>query len=129
MPRAQDRRVLKTKAQLRTALTGLLEKKPLQEITVKELCEACNINRGTFYLHYPDVRALLDEIVNELMAQFEDMLESFRPGEMLLRSGAPGRLPGDGCGHAHARHFSLCGAECGYLPCFAVRPAGDCLCG
>ena len=29
MPRAQDRRVLKTKAQLRTALTGLLEKKPL----------------------------------------------------------------------------------------------------
>lgn len=88
MPRAQDRRVLKTKAQLRTALTGLLEKKPLQEITVKELCEACNINRGTFYLHYPDVRALLDEIVNELMAQFEDMLESFRPGEMLLRSGA-----------------------------------------
>ena len=42
----------------------------------------------SFYLHYPDVRALLDEIVNELMAQFEDMLESFRPGEMLLRSGA-----------------------------------------
>ena len=48
MPRAQDRRVLKTKAQLRKALTGLLEKKPLQEITVKELCEACDINRGTF---------------------------------------------------------------------------------
>ena len=86
MPRAQDRRVLKTKAQLRTALTGLLEKKPLQEITVKELCEACDINRGTFYLHYPDVRALLDEIVDDLMTQFEAMLGSFRPNEMLLRS-------------------------------------------
>ena len=87
MPRAQDRRVLKTKAQLRTALTGLLEKKPLQEITVEELCEACDINRGTFYLHYPDVRALLDEIVDDLMTQFEAMLGSFRPNEMLLRSG------------------------------------------
>ena len=54
---------------------------------MKELCEACDINRGTFYLHYPDVRALLDEIVDDLMTQFEAMLGSFRPNEMLLRSG------------------------------------------
>ena len=84
MPRAQDRRVLKTKAQLRAALVSLLEHKPLQEITVKELCERCDINRGTFYLHYPDVRALLDEMVGEVMAQFERMLNSFRPDETLV---------------------------------------------
>ena len=33
------------------------------------------------------MRALLDEIVDDLMAQFEAMLGSFRPNEMLLRSG------------------------------------------
>ena len=48
MPRAQDRRVLKTKAQLRKGPHGPAGKKPLQEITVKELCEACDINRGNF---------------------------------------------------------------------------------
>ena len=47
-----DRRVRKTKAQLRAGLARLMQKKSIKEITVKELVEEVDINRSTFYLHY-----------------------------------------------------------------------------
>ena len=50
-----DRRVRKTRAQLRAGLARLLQKKSIKEITVKELVEEVDINRSTFYLHYTDI--------------------------------------------------------------------------
>ena len=50
-----DRRVRKTKAQLRAGLARLMQKKSIKEITVKELVEEVDINRSTFYLHYTDI--------------------------------------------------------------------------
>lgn len=75
MPNANDRRVRKTRAQLRQALEQLLQEKPLHSITVKELCEVSDINRGTFYLHYADVPALLAAIEQEMLDDFEAVLE------------------------------------------------------
>ena len=49
-----DRRVRKTRESLITALITLLEKKNINEISVRELSELADINRGTFYLHYKD---------------------------------------------------------------------------
>lgn len=43
-----DRRVRKTKAQLRAGLARLMQKKSIKEITVKELVEEVDINRSTF---------------------------------------------------------------------------------
>ena len=50
-----DRRVRKTKAQLRAGLARLMQKKSIKEITVKELVDEVDINRSTFYLHYSDI--------------------------------------------------------------------------
>lgn len=61
-----DRRVKRTKNALRSELLGLLMKKRLNDITVKELCEAADINRGTFYLHYMDVFDLFEKIQKEM---------------------------------------------------------------
>lgn len=36
---------------IRRAFTTLLRQKPIQSISVKELCELAEINRGTFYAH------------------------------------------------------------------------------
>ena len=47
-----DRRVRKTKAQLREGLARLMLQKSIKEITVKELVDEVDINRSTFYLHY-----------------------------------------------------------------------------
>ena len=47
-----DRRVRKTKKQLRMALTTLMMEKSVGEITVREIAELADVNRGTFYAHY-----------------------------------------------------------------------------
>ena len=74
-----DRRVRKTRALLRQGLIGLMREKSVQDITVKELCEACDINRSTFYLHYTDVAQLLHSIEDELLVEFERMLGVLTP--------------------------------------------------
>jgi AcrR family transcriptional regulator len=43
------------------ALITLLEKKDLEYITIKEICEAAGVNRSTFYLHYENTSDLLKE--------------------------------------------------------------------
>lgn len=72
-----DRRVRKTKLALRNALAKLMSEKHIQSITVKELCQVCDINRGTFYLHYTDVPDLLFNIEAELMEQMESLLRDY----------------------------------------------------
>ena len=61
-PGTVDRRVRKTKKQLRQGLTQLLQTKNINEISVRELSDLVDINRGTFYLHYRDIYDLLDQI-------------------------------------------------------------------
>lgn len=70
-----DRRVKRTKKALRTELLKLLMIKKLNEITVKELCEAADINRGTFYLHYMDVFDLFEKIQNEMYEEIMAFIE------------------------------------------------------
>ncbi len=42
----KDRRIRKTKQVLRQSFASLLAEKPLEDITVKELTERADINRG-----------------------------------------------------------------------------------
>ena len=48
-----------TKQALAATLKQLLEKKSLDDITVKEIVEACEVNRQTFYYHFQDIYDLL----------------------------------------------------------------------
>ena len=64
-----DRRTKRTKLLLKNAFTELLSMKTLNEISVKELCELADINRGTFYLHYQDIYDLKQNLENELYEQ------------------------------------------------------------
>ena len=56
---------------IRQALLTLLKEKPLQNITVRELCQAAGINRGTFYTHYRDIYDLMEQIEEELTEEFK----------------------------------------------------------
>lgn len=87
-----DRRVRKTRTMLRLCLGRLLKEKKIQEISVKEISEMADINRGTFYLHYRDVYDLLSSIEEDMFRQFNGILErntpsagiNERPGQLLL---------------------------------------------
>lgn len=72
-----DRRVRKTKTILRQGLVRLMSEKSIQEITVKELCCECDINRGTFYSHYADVYDLLQKIEEEMLCVLEEMIQEY----------------------------------------------------
>ncbi len=70
---ATDRRTKYTKSVIREALFGLMENKPINKITVTDICKEADINRSTFYSYYEDVYALLEAIQNEL---FENVMLS-----------------------------------------------------
>ncbi len=59
---------------IRRALTELMRSKPIQSITVKELCAAAGIHRGTFYAHYEDLYDLLRQMEEEMLSDFEAAL-------------------------------------------------------
>lgn len=69
-----DRRVDRTLANIRHALTELLLEKDADRITVKELSERADINRKTFYMHYTGIPDLIRKIEDELAGQFLSIL-------------------------------------------------------
>lgn len=52
------------------ALLLLLEKKDLEFITIKEICQKAGVNRSTFYLHYENIYELLEETIAMLHKEF-----------------------------------------------------------
>ena len=70
-----DRRVRKTRALLLQGLVKMLETHDIQDISVKELTELVDINRGTFYLHYDDIYDMLHKIEDEMFLEFNEIME------------------------------------------------------
>ena len=60
-----DARVRYTRKVIQDAFLNILKEKPVSKITVKEVCDMTEINRGTFYKHYQDCYDLLDKIEEE----------------------------------------------------------------
>src|SRR5271156_5837123 len=58
-----DPRILRTRQLLQDALRRLLQEKEFDKISVQDITEAATLNRATFYAHYPDKFALLEEFV------------------------------------------------------------------
>ncbi len=78
-----DIRVKRTKKLLRKGVAELAKTKSISKITVKELTDLVEINRGTFYLHYKDVYDLVESIETELYDEFEQNVLSVTPEELL----------------------------------------------
>lgn len=56
----------------------LLDQKPLDRITVREIITECQISRNTFYYHFGDIYALLDALLHQ---DAERLKERHRAGE------------------------------------------------
>lgn len=54
-----DEQSHQTKQALSATLKRIMENKPLNRITIRELVEECGVNRKTFYYHFEDIYALL----------------------------------------------------------------------
>ena len=69
----EDRRVRYTKKAIKDSFLELFETKPLEKISVTEICNNADINRGTFYSHYSDPydlkRVLEEEFLETVKAR------------------------------------------------------------
>ena len=63
-----NQRTRLSKMLLKNALLDLMvEKKSIEKISVRELCEVADLNRSTFYAHYAEPKELLNEMEDELL--------------------------------------------------------------
>lgn len=62
-----ESKYFRTAIKMDEALIALLEKKELDYITVKEICQVAGVNRSTFYLHYENVSDLLKETTRHII--------------------------------------------------------------
>ena len=69
-----------TKRAIKEAFVALLDERPLNKITVKDVVEACGINRNSFYYHFQDLPALLEEIIAQRVQELIDKRNDITAG-------------------------------------------------
>ena len=74
--RKRPEKTEQTKADLKEAFWRLYAEKPIEKITVGEVCELAGYNRGTFYLHFQDLYDMLHGIEDTLLAGMTDCVEA-----------------------------------------------------
>lgn len=77
-----DRRVRKTRVQLKAALSALMREKDVKEITVRELTERADLNRGTFYCHYKDIYDMVEQVQGEVLEELNAVLNAYTPQQL-----------------------------------------------
>lgn len=90
--KAEYRSAVRSRRMIREAYTQLLKEKDLSKITVTDIVKRADLNRATFYAHYPDVRGVTEEIENEIIEKMLDVLKEFQftsffrnPAPLLLK--------------------------------------------
>lgn len=74
MDNLTDRRVIRTREAIRDAMIDLIEEIGFESLSIKDIADRANINRGTFYLHYHDKFDLLDQTENEIIDDIKNIL-------------------------------------------------------
>jgi len=72
---ARDRRIEYTKMVIRDSFIRLLKEKPINKITVKEVCELADINRSTFYKYYLDPYDWIDQAERECLQTSQEVID------------------------------------------------------
>ena len=68
------RNAVRSKTMIRQAFLELLQEKPYEKITVTDSAQRADLNRSTFYAHYPDVQGLIEEIEEEIINRSMQLL-------------------------------------------------------
>ncbi len=75
---AEYRNAIRSRKMIRTAFAELLsEKHDIDKVTVKEVVERADISKSTFYCHYEDIYAVVDEFGNEIITLLKDTISEY----------------------------------------------------
>jgi AcrR family transcriptional regulator len=70
-----DRRILKSQEAIKKAVIELMSEKSFDDITIQDIADRANVNRGTIYLHYADKFDLLDKIIEDHINEMREICE------------------------------------------------------
>ena len=66
-----------TKQAIIQSFLRIAEKKPVSKITVRDIVDDCGVNRNTFYYHFQDIYALIEEVItNQMLRTVPDGTDS-----------------------------------------------------
>lgn len=78
--KAEYRSAIRSRKLIMQAFIKLMQEKELEKITVTDVVTLADINRGTFYAHYQDIRAVIEQIENDIIMKMTEFLSEFRYG-------------------------------------------------
>lgn len=77
----ESQRVIETKERIKNAFFEIYAKKKIERISIKEITDKAEMNRGTFYVYYKDIYDLLekteDELIEEMLINLKDIVSIF----------------------------------------------------
>ncbi|MBD2870978.1 TetR/AcrR family transcriptional regulator [Paenibacillus sp. IB182493] len=79
-----DRRKAKTRKALRKALVEVIEEKGIEHVSVSDLTQKADMNRGTFYLHYSNASEMLNEVRTEVWEGLVQKMAALDPHEYVF---------------------------------------------
>lgn len=84
MAKAEYRSAIRSRKLIKAALADLLQEKPLEKITVTDVVNRAEINRGTFYAHYADIPDVINHLIQNAFSQIREVLnkESYTNEEL-----------------------------------------------
>lgn len=76
MEKKEYRSAVRSRKLIRQAFFELLKEKNFEKITVTDIVKKADVNRSTFYAHYPDVMGVVEEIQEEIIEYTQRFMES-----------------------------------------------------
>lgn len=85
----EDRRARRSRRLLKESLLELMKRKPFSDISVRDVTDAADMNRGTFYLHYSGTLELLKSLEEDLLSEIQSLVDAHMQETVAVGSVAP----------------------------------------
>ncbi len=76
MEKKEYRSAIRSRKMIRQAFYEILKEKSFEKITVTDIVKRADVNRSTFYAHYPDVMGVVEEIQEEIIEYTQHFMEN-----------------------------------------------------
>jgi len=120
-PGRRARKKARTRREIFDAAMALFERQGFDAVTVEQICQAADVARGTFFLHFPAKSALLPEWNSQLASELRARLAEPRGS-----AAAEYRMLVDHVGQRWLRHADMLGAMlCDFLTGGGAARAGE----
>ena len=75
---SRDARAVRSGLALQEAMLALLERKPFEQITIRDICAEAGVHYATFFRHHQTKEALLDFIARDQIAKLNELTMAIR---------------------------------------------------